>query len=328
MIFPRLRGVGSACGPMIAADHLAKLLKKPLDDVCRKGEILAEGLLKAHSLYQPDFIIVFADVSVEAEAMGVKLEYFFDRNPQPVNHLNFGGVRPLDISIRGRLPELFTAAEICRENLGGEFTIFFSMKDPLSLAAMTTGTEEFLSLLVLDPQRAFDILETCCASHLHLLDRIIEGGFIPFIGAPIASGSLIGERNFRRFALPYLSRLFSRLEELDAPKCLHICGSVADLLEPLSSCPPDLLSLEDAAAVKKWDLLPDTVPMGYTATDLFVKSSANTVENAAADCMAAMPAPYVLSTGCDLPASAKPELVKAMKEAYEKYKPFAGCRPL
>ena len=86
-IFPMHEGADYVKGPMIAADHLSFLMGKRIDEMCRSGDLLSEGLLKAQKLYQSDFVVIFSDVSVEVEAMGVELEYFRDNNPHPLRLL-------------------------------------------------------------------------------------------------------------------------------------------------------------------------------------------------------------------------------------------------
>ncbi|NQS98893.1 MAG: hypothetical protein HQ591_10600 [candidate division Zixibacteria bacterium] len=311
-LFPLHRGKRFIRGPMIAADHLAFLLGKPLDEVCRDGKLLAEGILRAQELYQSDMVIVFADVAVEAEAMGVELEYFSKGNPQPIRHLRPDEIKRADIASSGRLPELFRAAVICRKKLGSGFTIFFSMKDSLSLTAMVMGTEDFLTLFISDPDEALRLLKISCENQLELVATIIRAGFIPLVGAPIASGGLIGGRYFEKFAEPFIEKLFALAREMGSFACLHICGSVVELMERLAILKPDLLSIEDAKAVSMWGMLPDTIPMGYVSTDLFVYGDAFSLKKAADECLRTLPEPFVLSAGCDLPMKADPNLVKIM----------------
>lgn len=313
-LFPLLEGENAARGPMIAADHLAFLMDQPLNQVCRNGELLGEGLLRAQRLYRSDLIIVFADVSVEAEAMGVKLEYMPDRNPQAVQHLLPDAVKIHDMASRGRIPELFQAARKCRDNLGDDFPIFFSMKDPFSLAALVLGTEPFMEKLLLEPNLASDALEICRENQLGLIDAVISAGFIPFVGAPMASGGLIGAGNFRRFAAPYMSPLFDRAEDMGSFRCLHICGQIEMLGQELAALNLDLLSFEDWHP-DMWAMMPRTVPMGFVPTNLFQRGTRESVRQMARECRTEMPEPQVLSTGCDLPARAKPELVQAMMDS-------------
>ena len=300
---------------MIAADHLAFLLNQPLGEVCRSGDLLARGLILARKIYRPDFLIVFSDVSVEAEALGVRLEYPADKNPQPLRHVPVSEIRRVNMAESGRLPELFRAAEICRAEFEKDFTLFFSLKDPLSLAAMTLGTEDFFQLLVTDPAEANEILHICCENQIELVETIVKSGFIPFIGAPISTGDLIGATHFRNFAQPYLARLFEAARKEDSFACLHLCGKVSGLADCLGELKPDLLSFEDADIVPLWNKLPDTIPMGYIPTDLFVYGNEKSVESSVKTCLRSLPPPFVLSTGCDLPAKSRKELVKVMMKA-------------
>ena len=312
-MFPLHKGKSFIRGPMTAADHLAHLLNLPIDRVSRDGELMAEGLLKAQKLYNSDFIIVFADVSVEVEAMGIELKYFPNNNPFPIGRLDFSEVHTKKIWKLGRLPELFKAAEICRRELGEDFPIFISMKDTFSLTAMVTGTEEFLISLVTETKKALDLLDICCKNQMGLIIKIIESGFIPLIGTPIASGGLIGSKHFNNFAAACLEKLFTKARELDSFACLHICGTIRELVEPLEDLEPDLLSFEDPAFVPLLKRLPNTIPMGYVPTTLFVgNNNFEAVRENTRICTMGLPQPFILSAGCDLPAHANPDLVNVM----------------
>ncbi|MBU1650969.1 uroporphyrinogen decarboxylase family protein, partial [bacterium] len=243
-LFTALQGQRCARGPMIAADHLAVLIKQPLGEVCRRSDLLAEGLLYAQRLYHSDFIIVFSDVSVEPEALGVLLEYFPDTNPQPAMQLKISEIKAFDYTRQGRIPVLLEAASLSSMALPAEMPIFVSMKDPFSLAAMAIGTERFLELMITGAARIVDLLEKVTQCQSYLIDNIVSNNYIPFIGAPIASGGLIGRNYFRRFAMPYLEKLLARIPA-DNFRCLHICGEIGMLGTELADLNLDLLSFED-----------------------------------------------------------------------------------
>jgi len=310
-LFPAYQDKKNICGPMIAADHLAYLLDIPVNEVCRSGHMLADGLLKAQQIYKSDFIIVFFDVSVEAEALGVKLEYPVNSNPFPVKYVNLPQVEASNPLQKGRIPQLFIASQKCRQVLGKDFPIFISMKDPFSLAALAAGTDDFLMLTITDPEQAVKLLQKMTAVQLILLREIINRGFIPFIGSPIGSGSLISAGSFRKFVQPYLEELFAEAASLSSFRCLHICGEIRDFTEPLKELCPDLLSIERFNG-EMWKYLDSTVAMGYVNTELFYSGSIDKLRKAAAECKSSMPEPYVFSSGCDLPAKADVEAVKVM----------------
>ncbi len=308
-MFPLLVEATHARGPMIAADHLANLLDRPLDQVCKDGRLLAEGLLTAHQLYKSDLLIVFSDVMVEAEACGVKLEYSTQRNPHPVSQLEPNAVRQIDLTSAGRIPAMLQAARICRKSLDEKFPIFFSMKDPFSLAALVIGVERFFTALLEAPKLVHQLMNICCKSQLSLIDAVCSEGYIPFIGAPISSGGLIGTDWFGRFAQPYIKLILDRIHEHNTLCCMHICGEVSPLANLLPSLNLDMLSFEEWHA-PMWEQMPNTIPMGYVPTDLFVHGTTDSVREATLKCLNSLPQPSILSTACDLPANASPDLVK------------------
>ena len=310
-IFPRLTGRAVACGPLMAADHLAFLLNRPVNRVGSDGSLMAEGLLAAQSLYRSDFVVVFADVYVEAEALGARLEYYPDRNPQPTSYLMPERVEFTDITERGRVPELLRAADICRAELGSDFPVFYSLKDPFSLAALVVGPERFLDALLSELQMADSLLRTCLAVQVGLMEVVCSRGFIPLVGAPFASGSLLGPDLFRRFVLPNLLLLFDVITKRGSFRCLHLCGKIGNLSEVLPELNLDLLSFEEFVPAM-WERMPETIPMGFVPTELFAGKDVLKVEQSVDACLAVMPRPALLASACDLPANANPDLVKAM----------------
>ncbi len=298
---------------MIAGDHLAYLADRSISDVVRNGELLAEGVIHAKKLYNPDMVIIFADIAVEAEALGVELEFSVNRNPHPVKLPDLSSVKVIDLPSAGRIPELLKAARLCRKAFGDDYPIFYSMKDPFSLAALIMGSEVFLIALLEDPDTALSLINTCVENIIKLAEKACQEGFIPLVGTPIASGSLIGPKWFDRFVESALLAVFDRISELHLPRCMHICGEVSPLVDQLPRLDLDLLSIEEWCP-DLWAKMPDTIPMGYVPTELFVKSAQETMITAVRSCLATMPEPLILSTACDLPANADPELVKCFME--------------
>ncbi|HHE47287.1 MAG TPA: hypothetical protein ENL08_06275 [Bacteroidetes bacterium] len=148
----------------------------------------------------------------------------------------------------------------------------------LGLAALVTGSEALLIGLVKTPREIRQLLDVCCENQLQLVEAICAEGYIPLIGAPISSGSLIGPQWFREFAQPYLERLFCQVKASEQFNCMHICGEVSPLVGRLPLLNLDLLSFEEWCK-PLWDRMPETIPMGYVPTDLFARGCEETVEN-------------------------------------------------
>jgi len=296
---------------MLAADHLARLMHRPLDEVNRNGELLAEGLIQAQNLYRADFVIVFADVYVEAEALGVKLAYSPTANPHIISYLNPSDIAEIDIVHAGRVPEMLKTARLCRSEFGADFPVFYSLKDPFSLAAISLSMERFLINMVDGVDATDEILRICAVNQMKLMDAALDLGCIPLVGAPLASGSLIGPLWFERYAAPGMMRLFDRAEQRGSFRCLHICGDISVLEYQISHLRLDLFSFEQWYA-PLWERMPNAISMGYVPTDLLARRDSNSVIAAAWVCLQTLPKPGILSTACDVPADADSHLIKAM----------------
>lgn len=318
-LFPSFKNRNFAWGPMIAGDHLAHVLGKPIDQVVTDGHLIAKGVLKVRELYDSDFAIIFADIAVEAEALGVTLDYFPGKNPQIVKHLPPENLRVMNPCGSGRIPEMFKAAQLCRNHPGDNVPIFFSMKDPFSLAALVTGTEYILTNLIDNPDKVRDVIGKCLDTQMFLIDQICTSGFIPLVGAPISSGSLIGAKWFQEFALKPIQTLFERVAAMGTLRCMHICGEITPVQDQLIELNPDVLSFEEWNPTI-WEGLPDTIPMGYISTDLFSyrvkfenQEDRKLVSQKVSECLENLPRPCIISTGCDLPGNSDPDMVQFVK---------------
>jgi len=294
---------GAARGAMTASDYLARFSRRPVGELCRNGDALAEALLAFHRRFQPDLLVLFSDVYIEAEALGLKLEFSDVENPTPLQTVAPTNLRPREVISAGRTPELLRAADRLRRELGGDFPILYSLKDPFSLAALTVGTDLFLQMLVTDPGAVDDIIAITTACQKEYIRTAALQGFIPFIGAPMASGSMIGPRWFRRFAASGLEALFNVAVDAGQPRSLHLCGEIAALEAELRSLNLDLISFEDWAP----GLFTGggTTPMGWVPTPL-LRSNAplEPLRAAISDCLAGMPDGGILCSACDLPPDA------------------------
>jgi uroporphyrinogen decarboxylase len=228
--------------------------------------------------------------------------------------LDYDTLEFVEVALHGRTPELLSSANLCRQKLGDDFTIFVSLKDPFSLAAIAIGVEKFLGDLVFQPDKVHSALKICEGIQEAYITAIINKGFIPLIGAPIASGSILGEKHFRDFPLKPLQNLFKCIKLYHSFCCMHICGSLKEIVNPLAELPLDLLSFEDFIP-ELWCKSPSIIPMGNIPTELFLNDDEIPINEARKKCWQNFPRPFVLSTACDLPAKANPALVQAMTQS-------------
>jgi uroporphyrinogen decarboxylase len=269
----------------------------------------------AYSTYAYDMMMVFIDTVVEAEAMGCRIERPEDDNAFCVGPPR-STPRPADPEKDGRMPVVLGAIARLRELAGDDVPILGSLKGPFSLASFLGGFEDFLEWTIVDKDRAHAALKLALENQLGFAEAIIRAGAVPFIGDPVASGSLVSPEVFREFAQPYLERLVRHVHRFGTRAGLHVCGNTRSVTGDLAATGADVLSLDevDLGSVRQ-ELGPGALLMGNVPTGLVHTGTAGEVFAAAQACLAAAGPRLILSTACDVPADAPPDNVKALVRA-------------
>ncbi|MEW6410426.1 MAG: uroporphyrinogen decarboxylase family protein [Nitrospirota bacterium] len=128
------------------------------------GSVIAESQLKAREAIGYDILFAFADLSVEAEALGCTLHYEEDAYPFIEKHVlrDMYDIKELkfpDPSKDGRMPVLLKACRWLREAAGNECLIAACVLGPLTIASQLMGLERFLYQLADGPERVEQLLD-------------------------------------------------------------------------------------------------------------------------------------------------------------------------
>ncbi|MFO7675225.1 MAG: uroporphyrinogen decarboxylase family protein [bacterium] len=306
--------------PLVVADHAARIAGVEVGRAARDPSVLTRVLAAARERYRYDCVLVFADTVVEAEAMGAAVELPEDDNAFFVAAPDT--VRTADPERDGRMPVVLEAVRRLRDELDESVPVLGSLKGPFSLASFLAGIEDLLGAVIASPARAVRFLDLALDNQARFAAAICRAGGVPFIGDPVASGSLIGPGVFRRFAAPYLCRLIEAVHALGSPCGLHVCGRTLDLLPDIVATGADILSIEEPdLAAARAKVGPGVVLMGSVPTELVRSGTAAAVRNEAARCLAVAGPRLILSTACDVPADSPMENVAAIVAAAREAKP-------
>jgi len=301
--------------PMIAGDHAAFIAGYTLREVCQSGKKLADALEHTFRIYSHDLVIVFSDVTVEAEALGAVLEFSDDRPPFIVKYPDVFKVKPANPCTDGRMPELLFAAERCCERIGSEVTISCSLKDPFSLSALIYEPNAFFRDLLQNPHRIREILAISLENQLAYLREIIAVGALPFIGAPLASGSLISPKIFEQFVVPSLKPLFELIHQHSLPVCIHICGDSQTIIDSLIALKPDIISVDQLDLPRCVREYPESIFMGNLSTTLLLQGPPEHIFSATTFLLDSIKEKFIPATGCDVPMKTPPEHIHTMIQA-------------
>jgi uroporphyrinogen-III decarboxylase len=293
----------------VGADHAAVLAGVPIERALRDPDALTEVLLHGCREYRQDLVVCFLDVTVEAEALGAAVEWPADAPPRVLDPPGTEALRVLDPGRDGRLPTVLEATRRLVAEAG--VPVLTSLKGPFSLTALVAGFEWLLSAAVEEPARAREALAVATACQEVYVRAIVAAGGVPLIGDPFASGSVLGEAHFRDLARPGLAKLVRAAHDLGSPAAIHVCGDVRPVQGALLSVGADLYHLEHAdfgAVVRS-----GAAVMGGVPTEVLLTGEEE-VRQAVREALRAMPDRdrFVLSTACDVPTHAPPDLVRAM----------------
>ena len=306
--------------PMVVANHAARLEGYSISEAVTQADVLARVLYSAYRFYGYDLIMVFSDTMVEAEAMGTQVLIPEDDDPFMLEPPRVSKLEPANSEADGRMPVILEATRRLKDLLEDEVPILTSLKGPFSLASFLRGIDGFLEDLLSDPRRARDFLRLATENQVAYAEAIVKAGGIPFIGDPVASGSLVRPEMFREFALPYLAQLVRSVHQQGVKAGLHICGESKSILRDMVATGVDFLSIDEMdLGQARCEVGDNAVLMGNVSTGLLLEGKPDQVAAAATECLERGGPRLILSSSCDVPADAPKENVKALVEAGRKW---------
>ena len=202
------------------------------------------------------------------------------------------------------------ACEMCLEKYGNEVGVSVTLPGAFSAASGLLPVPKLLRAARKKPEQMHKLLKVCNEAVKLVCEEFIKVGATPFLCDPVASGTIIDEKTFREFSLPYTQEVFARCHEIGGGCGYHICGDTTKLTQAMSEAGTDMLSVDDAvdlAYVKK--VCGDKLPLIGNVSPNSVMMLGNREDirnNIKQNLKAAYDSPcgYIIATGCDIPLPA------------------------
>lgn len=297
-----------ACYPIVSG-LAAKGIGQTLAAYYTDSEVLAASQLALYDLIRQDVVVMMADLFLEVEAMGARVEFPADDMPRLRSYVlgedkgKLASLVPPDPARSGRLPAYFNA---CRKVAGQvkESAVGAVLSGPWTLAVNLRGAENLIVDTSEDPQFVHELMRlTTEIAKMTGLAAGAAGTGLSYSEAP-ASLSLISPKIFREFVLPYDREAVSFLRERRLGVTLHVCGFIDPIMEDIlaTGCaavsmdePSSLAAMLKAAKGK-------AVAIGNVATSVFVQGTKEDVEAEVKRCLAEARdcEGFILSTGCEI----------------------------
>jgi len=302
---------------LFALDHAAALSKMTVAECWQSSERLASIFEHAVRHYNPDLIVLHGDDYIEAESLGVTLDWDNGGQPIPTAFPTLKQVSSQGLTGSGRIDMLLEAAKYLQQIFPSK-PLFFTLRDPFSLAALTMGLEQFLTQLIENRQEVSDWIGLTERHQQHLVTKIRAADFELIVGSPFACCGIINRDQFEQFVFPSLKRILDRVSAEGGFRAFHWCGMLNDYNVLFPELRLDLLSFErlpDAI----WSEMPGTLPMGGISASGLASTDPEVTKRALLEATASLPRPFILSPSCFVPAALKPDVLNRLFAEFDDF---------
>lgn len=214
-------------------------------------EKMAAAASSSYLRFAYESAVVPLDMCVEAEALGVRVEFFEDSElPQfpAVARALAGSAEELRLEVpgdlvrRGRLPVVVEAIRRLKAGVGQDVVVGAWVPGPFTLATQLVALPGLMAGVVTGPQAIARLLDplTDALAEVALAYRAAGADFIT-VHEMGGSPGVIGPAAFRDLVLSHLRRL---LAALPAPRVLSACGRTTRFVSLLADCGADALSVD------------------------------------------------------------------------------------
>lgn len=315
---------------LLISDHAARVIGVSVGEYNNSARLLAKGQIAAWRRYGSDLVNTGPGLSGIPEAIGSKVA-FPDNTPYIAEFIvkeeaDLDRLKIPDPEKDGRLPLFLEAGAIVVREVGDQVPVSMTTSGPFTTAANIRGTDIFLRDLHKNPGFAHRLLRFATESIVRFAERAIQVGVRPGLADPTSSGTLISPRQFREFALPYLTETVQRITALaGGPPSLHICGNTSKIWEDMVATGAGILSLDDMVDIGEAKArVGDKVALlgNVRPTTVMYLGTPDNVRDNAKECLAKAwdsPKGYILGLGCGLPIDTPPANLHALVRAARDY---------
>ncbi len=221
-------------------------------DLCRKPELAAEVTVRAVQDIRPDAAILFADILLIVEALGLPLAFNQGEGPcigNPVR--DAGGLRALREVDPEDLGYVYEAIRLARRELPAAVPLIGFAGAPFTVASYlieggpSRNFEHTKRFMFGQPEAWHELLALLARGTAGYLQRQVQAGaqavqlFDSWAGA-------LGPQDYRQFVLPHTRRVLEAVPEV--PR-IHFGRGTCALLEALADAGADVVGVDFATSL-------------------------------------------------------------------------------
>jgi len=305
--------------PLLGAPGVA-LSKTTLKENLTDSEVQHKTLSMLIDKFNPDGIFPMMDLSVEVEALGLKLNFPEDAHPSVAKN-SIKKREDLEVlkdnwhGITGRMKVFIEVIEkIARKYsiIKGGYVI-----GPFTMAGELMGAHDIALKVMLNPELVFEFVNFSIEIISEYANALFDAGADTIaVLEPLAV--ILSSKKFKEFSLYPFKKLVSNLN--NRPLILHICGNTNHLIKSMLDSGAIGLSLDSIIDFKKLKkIVPEEIALigNLDPVKVFLQSTSNEVAEATRSLKESMKDTenFILSSGCDIPINTPLENIEAFMKA-------------
>ncbi|MCP8310683.1 MAG: hypothetical protein L6N95_02330 [Candidatus Methylarchaceae archaeon HK01B] len=212
-----------------------------------------------HELTGLENVEVPFELTLEAEALGIEVEFFEDKIKWPsvkrywvkkIDDLKIPD-RPEEIRESGRVPIVCEAIKILKKRYEDRVPVLANIDFPFqSIGGYIVDTATWYKWMRSEPEKAHDFMKTLTPLYTEIAIAYLEAGADAITYREEASSlANIHPKTFQKFVKPYLKDSIARAKKYGRA-ILHCCGELwspnLENVSGLIECDPDALTVEEA----------------------------------------------------------------------------------
>lgn len=218
-------------------------------EICRTPSLAAEVTITAAEELGVDAAIIFADLLLPAEPLGLKLTFTAGEGPSIEPALRERRqIEQLPDSLRGELGYIAESVRLVDRHFGGKLPVIGFSGAPFTLASYLVeggSSRNYLhtkKLMYGDPQAWTLLMDKLCRALLEYLTQQVEAGaaaiqlFDSWVGA-------LSEADYRRFVLPFNRRLVEGVQALGVP-AIYFSTGTSGYVETVAATGAQVISID------------------------------------------------------------------------------------
>ena len=218
-------------------------------EMCKTPEIAAEVTIQPVRRYEIDAAIIFADILLPLEPMGIGLEFAKGEGPvihNPVRNMDdVEKLKPIDAA--SEIDFLMKAIKIVLKELNGKVPLIGFTGAPFTLASYiiegggSRNYEHAKAMMFSQPKTWHKLMEHLTGVIINYLNAQIDMGvqavqiFDSWVGA-------LGPSDYREFVLPHQKKVIASIKK--TVPIIHFAHGASHLLEMVSEAGGDVIGLD------------------------------------------------------------------------------------